>query len=57
MRALFGFLYLIFYIWVIYDILTSKRSGSSKFLWIIAVLIFQAVGPLAYIIFGRKKIF
>jgi Phospholipase_D-nuclease N-terminal len=56
MKGLIGILYFVFYIWVIYDILTSNKPGSSKFLWIVGVLIFQVVGPLVYIIFGRKQI-
>lgn len=36
----------------------SKRkyvTGGKKFIWVLVAVCFQIVGPIAYLVFGRKE--
>ncbi|WP_078543459.1 PLD nuclease N-terminal domain-containing protein [Litchfieldia alkalitelluris] len=37
------------------DVIKAKETNGPKVLWIIVVLFFSLLGPIAYFIFGRKK--
>ncbi|HLD05723.1 MAG TPA: PLDc N-terminal domain-containing protein [Candidatus Nanoarchaeia archaeon] len=49
-----GILWLILFIWALFNTLTSHRSLGGKVLWIIICLIFPVVGVLIYFFFGRR---
>ncbi|MDD7306379.1 MAG: PLDc N-terminal domain-containing protein [Peptoniphilaceae bacterium] len=51
-----GALYLIFLIYCIRDILKSNTmSRKSKVIWIIFVIVIQVIGPIIYLVIGKKE--
>lgn len=46
-----------FFIWIIclVDILKNEFSGSNKMIWLVAVTLLPAVGPLLYYFIGLKQ--
>jgi hypothetical protein len=46
---------LIFWVWTLIDILTSKFKGNEKIVWLIAVLFLNLFGAFLYLIIGRGE--
>lgn len=36
------------------DVLTSRRAPASKALWVVGILLFPLLGPVAYWLLGRE---
>jgi len=53
--GLFGLIILALDIWAIVSTVQSKASTTAKVLWILAILIFQVVGFLAWLLFGPRS--
>ena len=45
-----------FWIWMLVDVITSKRlSDTEKILWFVVVFFLHALGGLIYFVAGRNK--
>jgi uncharacterized RDD family membrane protein YckC len=42
-------------VWALLDIIRRKNTKGPKIVWIIVVLLFEIIGPIAYFIFGRGE--
>ena len=52
--GLVGLLIAILDIYVIYQILTSSADPGGKLLWVIVVLLLPFLGPVLYLLLGRR---
>jgi hypothetical protein len=51
-----GLLILVLDIYVIYLIVTGGGDVGMKLLWVIVVLLLPLLGPILYLLLGRKRI-
>jgi len=42
-------------VWALLDIIRRKNVKGPKIVWIIVVVLFEIIGPIAYFIFGRGE--
>ena len=42
-------------VWALLDIIRRKNTKGPKIVWIIVVVLFEIIGPIAYFIFGRGE--
>ena len=54
MEFLFGLIILVLDVWAIYKIVTSAASGTSKVIWVLAIIILPVLGFIAWLFFGPK---
>ena len=53
---IFGALGLILFIWALIDVLRRNFTNpNDKIMWIILILLIGVIGPILYLIIGRKK--
>ncbi len=52
---LFAFIPLIISIIALVDILKSDFRGINKIIWVMVVFFFPIIGPVLYLIIGRKQ--
>jgi hypothetical protein len=55
-----GFIFLIiilevFWLWMMFDVLTAKMDGGNKLLWALVVFFFNLLGAVLYFFIGRKQ--
>ena len=55
MNSILGLVHLVLAIIAIISIVKSSDSGGKKVLWILVSLIFFIIGPVLYLVLGRKK--
>ncbi|NJN42265.1 MAG: PLDc_N domain-containing protein [Flammeovirgaceae bacterium] len=55
MSRLLYFLVLVVDIYFIYEIIKSNKDSNSKLLWILAILFLPLLGPILYLLFGKKS--
>ncbi len=54
--GVFAFLSLALFIWALVDVIqTNFRNDTHKILWIIVVLVATFIGPLLWLLWGRKN--
>lgn len=54
MARLLGLLILIIDVVIVLEIIKSKKDTEKKILWVIAVVFLPVLGPILYLIMGRK---
>lgn len=54
-EALFGLIILAGDIWAIINILNSGEKGSTKFIWILVILLLPLIGLLIWFFAGPKS--
>ncbi|MBL7877304.1 MAG: PLDc_N domain-containing protein [Cyclobacteriaceae bacterium] len=54
MARLIGLLILIIDVVIVLEIIKSKKDTEKKILWVIAVVFLPVLGPILYLIMGRK---
>ena len=47
----------VFWIWTIFDCLSSRLSVSEKLFWIIVIFLFNLLGAFLYFVFSKKMRF
>jgi hypothetical protein len=54
MNNLLYLVWLIAFIWSLYDIWTGKKDQGKKILWTIVCLVLPVLGTIIYLVAGRK---
>lgn len=53
---IFGGISLVLFIWALIDVIRREfPNQNDKILWIILILLLGGIGPLLYLLIGRKK--
>ena len=52
--GLFGLIILALDIWAIVSVVQSNASTGAKVIWILAILIFQVLGFICWLLFGPR---
>lgn len=57
LEQIWGIVTLLATIWVIYDVFTNNRRLSTmmKIIWVVAALLFNVLGAIAYYFIGKKR--
>jgi hypothetical protein len=55
MSNLIYLIFLVIFVWSIYDIWTSKLDQGKKILWTILCFLLGFIGTIIYLLAGRKK--
>ncbi len=42
-------------VWALLDVIRRKNVKGPKIVWIIVVVVFEIIGPIAYFLFGRGE--
>jgi hypothetical protein len=49
-----GLVWLILTIYVVFKVLTSNATGTTKLLWLIAIFFLPILGPVLWLLLGNK---